>query len=112
MASVPINPAKLSVRPALLDTHAAQVADATAVSRTFAARHAGYVGECATAWAGTSAQALAELSSHWEATDTRLHGRISEFSAAMREGGRLYSATEQERAHKFTVLVPRASGAS
>ena len=108
MASVPIDPAKLAVRPALLDTHASHVADATEVSRTFAARHAGYVSECAAAWAGTSAEALAELGAHWEMTDARLHGRIGAFSAAMREGGRLYTAMEDEHAHRFTVLVPRA----
>lgn len=111
MASVPIDPAKLAVRPALLDTHATQVADATEVSRTFAARHAGYVGECAAAWVGDSAEALAELGAHWESTDARVHGRISAFSAAMREGGRLYTAMEEEHAHRFTVLVPRAPGA-
>ncbi|ULP45914.1 WXG100 family type VII secretion target [Mycolicibacter virginiensis] len=111
MASVPIDPAKLAVRPALLDSHATHVANATEVSRTFAARHAGYVGECVAAWAGSSAEALAELGAHWETTDARLHGRISAFSAAMSEGGRLYMEMEEQHAHRFTVLVPRAPSA-
>ncbi|MCV7386389.1 hypothetical protein [Mycolicibacter longobardus] len=112
MASVPIDPAKLSVRPALLHAHASRVADATDVSRTFAARHAGYLGDCAAAWAGASAEALAELTAHWEATDERLHGRVHAFSEAMREGGRHYRAMEEEHARMFTVLVPRGPGAS
>jgi uncharacterized protein YukE len=107
MASVPINSATLSVRPALLDTHASNVANATDVSATFAARHAGYVDECAAVWAGTSAEALAELSAHWESSDAKLHGRVHAFTAAMREGGRLYTATEEEHAHRFTALAPR-----
>lgn len=111
MASAPINSATLSVRPALLDSHASHVANATEVSRTFATRHAGYVSECAAAWAGTSAEALAELGAHWESSDARLHERVSAFTAAMREGGRLYTAMEDEHAHAFTVLVPRAQGA-
>lgn len=112
MALVPIDPGKLSVRPELLDEHAARVASATDVSRTFAARHAGYVDECAVAWAGSSAEALAELSAHWEATDARLHGSVGAFSEAMREGGRHYAVMEQEHARRFTVLVPRRPDAS
>jgi uncharacterized protein YukE len=112
MASVPSDPAKLSVDPAQLHAHASRVADATEVSRTFAARHAGYVGECAAAWAGSSAEALAELSAHWEAADARLHGRVHAFAEAIHEGGRRYTAMEQEHARMFTVLVPRGTGAS
>jgi uncharacterized protein YukE len=112
MASVPIDPAKLSVHPAQLHAQASRVADATDVSRTFAARHAGYVGECAAAWAGSSAEALAELSAHWEAADARLHGRVGAFTEAMREGGRHYTAMEEEHARMFTVLVLRGTGAS
>lgn len=112
MASMPIDPAKLSVDPAQLHAHASRVADATDVSRTFAARHAGYVGECAAAWAGSSAEALAELSAHWEAADARLHGRVGAFTESMREGGCHYTAMEEEHARMFTVLVPRGTGAS
>ncbi len=112
MASVPSDPTKLSVDPAQLHAHASRVADATEVSRTFAARHAGYLGECAAAWAGSSAEALVELSAHWEAADARLHGRVHAFSEAMREGGRHYTAMEEEHAARFTVLVPRGTGAS
>ncbi|ORW96021.1 hypothetical protein AWC28_10815 [Mycolicibacter terrae] len=88
------------------------MAAATEVSRTFAARHAGYVGDCAAAWAGSSAEALAELSAHWKSADARLHGRVHAFAEAIREGGRRYTAMEQEHAGRFTVLVPRESGAS
>jgi len=112
MASVPSDPTKLSVDPAQLHAHASRVADATEVSRTFAARHAGYLGECAAAWAGSSAEALVELSAHWEAADARLHGRVHAFSEAMRDGGRHYTAMEEEHAGRFTVLVPRGTGAS
>lgn len=112
MASVPIDPAMISVQPALLDTHASRVADATDVANAFSVRHAGYLGECATAWAGSSAEALAELAAHWEAADAELHGRVSAFSEAMREGGRRYTAMEQEHARMFTVLVPKGTGAS
>ncbi|MEB3032539.1 hypothetical protein [[Mycobacterium] nativiensis] len=112
MASVPIDPAKIAVRPVLLDAHASGVVDATDVARTFAARHAGYLGECAAAWAGSSAEALAELSGHWEATDARLHGRVGAFADAMCEGGRHYTAMEEEHARMFTVLVPRGTNAS
>lgn len=111
VAAVPIDPATLSVRPALLDAHASRVADATGVSATFSARHITYLGECAAAWAGSSAEALVELGAHWETADARLHGRVGEFSAAIREGGRLYTAMEEQHAHAFTVLVPRAPSA-
>jgi hypothetical protein len=73
MASVPIDPAKISVRPESLHSHASRVADAT---------------------------------------DARLHGRVQVFSEAMREGGRHYTAMEEEHARRFAVLVPRGSGAS
>lgn len=68
MASNPIYPARLSVHPELLHAHASRVVDATDVARTFGARHAGDISECAAAWAGASAEALAELSAHWEAS--------------------------------------------
>lgn len=112
MALTPSDPAKISVQPELLHSHASRVADATDVARTFAARHAGYLSDCAAAWAGSSAEALAALNAHWEATDARLHGRVQVFSEAMREGGRHYTAMEQEHARRFSVLVPRGSGTS
>ena len=104
MAAVPIDPPQISVHPELLDTHGTHVANATDVSRTFGARHAGYVAECAEAWAGSSAAALAELSAHWETTDTRVHGRIGGFSDAIRDGGRRWTATEETRAFQFRTL--------
>ncbi|CAJ1497749.1 hypothetical protein MU0083_001754 [[Mycobacterium] kokjensenii] len=108
---MPIDPATLSVRPALLDTHASRLADATDVSATFSARHITYLGECAAAWAGDSAEALAELGTHWQSADAQVHRRVGEFAVAMREGGRLYTAMEEQHAHAFTVLVPRAPSA-
>jgi len=112
MASVPTGPRTVSVHPALLHAHASQVADATDVARTFAARHAGYLSECPAACAGASARALGELSAHWEAADARLHGSVHGFSEAMREGGRHYTAMEEEHARMFTMLVPRKSDTS
>ncbi|MEB3069856.1 WXG100 family type VII secretion target [[Mycobacterium] vasticus] len=108
MAANPIDPAKLSVHPELLHTHASRVADATDVARTFGGRHAGYISECATAWAGASAEALAELSAHWETSDAQLHGRVGAFSTAIREGGHRYTATEDANAFKFTALRKRS----
>ncbi|WP_165604376.1 MULTISPECIES: hypothetical protein [Mycolicibacter] len=52
------------------------------------------------------------MSAHWEAADARLHGRVHAFSEAMRDGGRHYTAMEEEHAGRFTVLVPRGTGAS
>jgi len=108
MASNPVHPAKLSVHPELLHTHASRVADATDVARTFGGRHAGYIGECATAWAGDSAAALAELSAHWEVSDAQLHGRVGAFSTAIREGGHRYTAMEDAHAFKLTALRKRS----
>ena len=104
MASNPIDQAQLSVHPELLHTHGSRVADATDVARTFGNRHAGYISECAAAWAGASAEALAELSGHWETSDAQLHGRIGAFSAAMCEGGHRYTTMEDTHAFKFTAL--------
>lgn len=108
MASNPVYPAKLSVQPELLHTHASRVSDATDVVRTFGGRHAGYISECAAVWAGASAEALAELSAHWEVSDAHLHGRVGAFSTAIREGGHRYTAMEDAHAFKFTALRKRS----
>ncbi|WP_154677582.1 hypothetical protein [Mycolicibacter icosiumassiliensis] len=112
MAAVPIDPATISVRPAVLDAQGVRVGEVTDVACRFAGRHAGWLQECATAWAGQSAVALTQLSAHWEATDARLHARVSGLAAAMRDGGRHFMAMEDEHARMFAALTARGSGGS
>lgn len=59
----------ISVRPEVLDTHGSRMTDAPDVARRYATRHTAMLAECAAAWAGESAVALAELAAS-EATFT------------------------------------------